>query len=478
MEIQNFTVIGLHGKSNYQIKLVDNTLILVAENGSGKTTIVSMFYYFLSRQWSKLNEYKFDTLTLTINGRDFSFDKKNFKDLFIRDSKINRRFPTRYITIAEKILNLYSIEELISSPDLLEHVAIMNGIPISAVRDIITFYKDEGQRIDKDNNVRDLENYLNEAFENTQIVYLPTYRRIEKDLKNIFPYLEENMKDYELRRRRKYPISEVPEYLELVEFGMEDVKERIARRCVELKGLFYNNLSYKITGSYLEDILNKTYKSFDSAKVQNFNDQALRYLMKRLDDSVISQQGKEGLKKFVEKVKAEGAISDEDKINAYFVSKLFQIYEEQQKEEVDINKFVEICNDYIKSGKEFKYDNDNFKVDIFLDEIISTHSYYKEDGKYFVKEKKEKATIDWKDLSSGEKQIVSLFSHLILNKKKYFVIIDEPELSLSVPWQERFLPDIKESGGCVGLLAVTHSPFIFRNSLINYSHSLEEFKSN
>jgi len=56
MKIENFKVHGLHGKSNYDIKFEDNSLILVAENGSGKTTLVNMFYYFLSRQWRKLNE--------------------------------------------------------------------------------------------------------------------------------------------------------------------------------------------------------------------------------------------------------------------------------------------------------------------------------------------------------------------------------------------------------------------------------------
>ncbi len=65
-------------------------------------------------------------------------------------------------------------------------------------------------------------------------------------------------------------------------------------------------------------------------------------------------------------------------------------------------------------------------------------------------------------LSSGEKQIVSLFYHLYLSgEKKYIILIDEPELSLSVQWQKRLLPDILASQRCEFLAAVTHSPFIF-----------------
>lgn len=474
MKIENFKVHGLHGKSNYDIRFVDNSLILVAENGSGKTTLVNMFYYFLSRQWRKLNEYQFEKITLRINSKEFSFDKKNFKDVLLRDSRMSKRFPMRYSKIAEEIINKYNLIEIRRNPEVIERIASQYDVPVGLIHEIVMMYSDEEHRIEKDNRVQQLEEFLNAEFKNTQIVYLPTYRRIEKDLKNIFPHLEESMKEYEFKRRRKSLITESPDYIELVEFGMDDVKERVERRCSELRSHFYNNLSGKITGSYLEDILNKRYKSFDSEKIQSFNDDALKYLLKRLDDSIISADGKNELKKFVEKVRDEGAIGDEDKINAYFVWKLFQIYEEQQKAELDINRFVSICNDYIKEGKHFYYDNDTFKVDIFLDEDVKQTSLPFE-IRPGEKTKDEKNRIEYKDLSSGEKQIVSLFSHLILSKKDYFIIIDEPELSLSVPWQERFLPDIIKSGGCQGVLAVTHSPFIFKNNLKKYSRSLEEF---
>ena len=59
--------------------------------------------------------------------------------------------------------------------------------------------------------------------------------------------------------------------------------------------------------------------------------------------------------------------------------------------------------------------------------------------------------------------------------KKHFVLIDEPELSLSVPWQRRFLVDIKNGKHCSGLVAVTHSPFVYENELKPYAHGLDEF---
>jgi len=60
-------------------------------------------------------------------------------------------------------------------------------------------------------------------------------------------------------------------------------------------------------------------------------------------------------------------------------------------------------------------------------------------------------------------------------QSEFFVVIDEPELSLSVPWQQRFLPDILKTGRCTGLVAVTHSPFIWENEFEAYVGSLAEF---
>ena len=71
---------------------------------------------------------------------------------------------------------------------------------------------------------------------------------------------------------------------------------------------------------------------------------------------------------------------------------------------------------------------------------------------------------------------MSLFSHLYLSGgQEYFVLIDEPELSLSVSWQRKFVSDIRKADFCTGLVAVTHSPFIYDNELRKYAHGIGEF---
>jgi predicted ATPase len=114
-------------------------------------------------------------------------------------------------------------------------------------------------------------------------------------------------------------------------------------------------------------------------------------------------------------------------------------------QEAEIIAFVNVCNAYLNPGKELVYDDTKFTVEI-----------YDNRGR----------PIDLSMLSSGEKQVVSLFSHLYLDDTKdQIVIIDEPELSLSVPWQKKFLTDILKSTRCGFIFSVTHSPFIYQNEL-------------
>ena len=100
----------------------------------------------------------------------------------------------------------------------------------------------------------------------------------------------------------------------------------------------------------------------------------------------------------------------------------------------------------------------------------------KEFAMFFYKINSKLEKIKFQDLSSGEKQIVSLFGHLYLDENdSAFVFIDEPELSLSVDWQKTLLPDIASSPKFCGLLATTHSPFVFDNNLESVVHGINEF---
>ena len=66
-------------------------------------------------------------------------------------------------------------------------------------------------------------------------------------------------------------------------------------------------------------------------------------------------------------------------------------------------------------------------------------------------------------LSSGEQhELVLHYDLLFKTPPNTVVLIDEPELSLHVAWQKKFLPDLMEIVQLSGFDAVvaTHSPYI------------------
>ena len=140
----------------------------------------------------------------------------------------------------------------------------------------------------------------------------------------------------------------------------------------------------------------------------------------------------------------------------YFVQALVDIYDRQKEFDIAINRFKEVCNRHL-INKKVVYDESNIKI--------------------YVKSEVSNNQLPLNMLSSGEKQIISIFSKIYLSDrdKRFIVLFDEPELSLSMLWQKQLLPDIVNSNKCDFLLAVTHSPFIFDNELDKYAVGLSEY---
>jgi predicted ATP-dependent endonuclease of OLD family len=69
--------------------------------------------------------------------------------------------------------------------------------------------------------------------------------------------------------------------------------------------------------------------------------------------------------------------------------------------------------------------------------------------------------------------MISLFARMYLYPKKKIVLIDEPELSLSIDWQRGILIDVLLSPQCEQVIAITHSPFVFDNSLEPFARTLK-----
>ena len=50
------------------------------------------------------------------------------------------------------------------------------------------------------------------------------------------------------------------------------------------------------------------------------------------------------------------------KVIAHFFLQLLYLQNEQQRREMNVRKFLEICNSYLQPTKELVYDNNEFKI--------------------------------------------------------------------------------------------------------------------
>ena len=71
-------------------------------------------------------------------------------------------------------------------------------------------------------------------------------------------------------------------------------------------------------------------------------------------------------------------------------------------------------------------------------------------------------------LSSGEKQIlIILLTVLVENNEPFVLLMDEPEASLHVDWQQQLIQLILQLNPNVQIILSTHSPAVIMNGWID-----------
>ena len=155
----------------------------------------------------------------------------------------------------------------------------------------------------------------------------------------------------------------------------------------------------------------------------------------------------------------------------YFLSKLGTVIAATHDVELKVQEFITMCNSYLSS------DDESTKLS-----RPGEHASYVDGKELYLNRRNLNVHVQTVPggrrvgldaLSSGEKQMISLFGKLYLYPGDKIVLIDEPELSLSIDWQRRILVDVLNTANCRQVIAITHSPFVFDNELEPYARSLK-----
>lgn len=79
-----------------------------------------------------------------------------------------------------------------------------------------------------------------------------------------------------------------------------------------------------------------------------------------------------------------------------------------------------------------------------------------------------KNKIDYKKLSSGERQVIFIFLKVINGSvDDSLILMDEPEISLHLSWQEKLLSEIVKVNSNSQIIIVTHSPAVVMNGWLD-----------
>lgn len=127
-----------------------------------------------------------------------------------------------------------------------------------------------------------------------------------------------------------------------------------------------------------------------------------------------------------------------------------------------------------------RYNSDIMSIKSHINEYLDTvNGFVQDSGKkiFFNSVGDLRFTVTGEDeerhistLSSGELQLLVILTHLYFNpeaKKANVFIIDEPELSLHVEWQEKFVDGITAASSETQFILATHSPSIILDKIDN-----------
>lgn len=265
-----------------------------------------------------------------------------------------------------------------------------------------------------------------------------------------------------------------------------------------------SSISYNTPQQRVKDLVNTEYRKSKNAVLNLTNNLKNSLMLSTFDGSITHESFNTGIKQKLDLSQIKNA---EKRVDEYFnqfeknsfskkdrnvvknyFSKLENITTQYQNNSTDetikllyglnANQFIKV-NKLLVEFEKFEIESNKKLEHINL--FLNTINYFLKDSakKLLFKEDTAEITFntldkngndvtdvtefrDIKYLSSGEQQILILFAYLTFNSQDGRIfIIDEPELSLHIKWQEDFLEYLERiTPKSVQLILATHSPIL------------------
>ncbi|TRU56764.1 MAG: excinuclease [Microcystis aeruginosa Ma_QC_C_20070823_S13] len=403
--------------------------IIHGKNGFGKTSILRLVNGFFNLKYSDIRAIPFQKFTII-------FDDKSFVDVVKASTSKNKKSNARP-KINFKFTSSDQKEEPTFSPNLPDGKTI--SFPLSMIDDVIPGLDRVGAEkwiYTPTEEILDLEDIYERFGE-----YLT--KQLQKEYKEYPDWLKKILDSINVRfiqSQRLLDISNsakigrtirMPMTLYSVASYSQDLAENIQTKLAE-----YGQLSQTLDRTFPARVVQKKASLTDDELKEKIDQ------LERKRNQLISA----GLLKKDEDSNFQVKDSIDDSTR-----KLLSVYIE------DVERKLNVFNDI------------HPKVELFKNIINKKYSFKSvaiDQGKGFIFTTQEGEVLSPTDLSSGEQhELVILYELLFKVKPNTLILIDEPEMSLHISWQQEFLKDLQEITKLSGLdiLMATHSPDIIND---------------
>lgn len=460
--LKDVTINNLFGQEQINIDFSKRSVIITGDNGNGKTTILNIIYNVLVGNYHTLIKMNFEQINIIFQS-EFKF--MNEIKIELKKSDILKQLTIRY-RLKSKILKI-EITSNIYNNIIVNSIEFNNKILYQEDKNdnLFYFYDDKSTIIELLEAINENEFKSNIKKINESLLYFPTYRRIDLDIESYFSNLyDDSMMSYFKRDGLRKFTSFGTLDRRVIGISNTDIEDILREYTRKLNETSSNNLDILLRNFAKNSILGM---NEDALKIQLSELSMQTKIFEQLtsiNESLsleisneqlveISEQFEEKLK-FINKIK-KNKPKDQDELNKVielFMSlPMMQVFQKLQESYLLFNNKMALELENYKYIQENLLDFSGNKLKLNRTELNEFYFF------------KEGAGIDkFNDFSTGEKQLITFLVYSAIELPKNtpsLIIIDEPELSLHVKWQNKLLKNLLKKDN-IKILSATHSPYI------------------
>ncbi|REG83639.1 AAA family ATPase [Marinomonas pollencensis] len=432
MKLISFKASKVHGYLDFDVSFRDDVNFFAGLNGSGKTTVLKLIVSMISPDIKEIRSIGFESATIILEEKNkkisIAYKKDKDKKTICLYLDIDGEFFSCLLNESDKIrLEHNEMEFADESNESASSV-------ISKIRKITSpMFLSLDRRFIKTSQEKNKEDWWSSAFNSASSRERDRFQRKTGDtsIDEVLKLVSEEFRVARVRQSRAE--NTLRDKIILDSLSFTDASESAQLPNVDALALL------KKKQSTIIDTLKNLELSIDGFETK-FNDFFTKFenLAKAMDkefkgnSKLTPEQQEDMVAWFV----------NQNQLNR--INRIFELVEEYQYSKTTfyrkLDKLTNIINKFLSETEK------KINIDQFGDISV------------YINNNKKNLSI----LSSGERQILIMFTHLILDKtlRSGIFIVDEPELSLHISWQDMYVSAVQEANSGLQLILATHSPAI------------------